>query len=90
MLWLFSGVFFWCLSLGMDELDKLREEMASLRDEMGFLRGRVAAMERRNEDLSKRLRIFLAMYDDHLKRMSDILDQVEYMNKRLLDGERHL
>lgn len=83
MLWLFSGVFFWCLSLGMDELDKLREEV-------GFLRGRVAAMERRNEDLSKRLRIVLAMYDDHLKRMSDILDQVEYMNKRLLDGERHL
>lgn len=67
----------------MDELDKLRNEMA-------FLRGRVAAMERRNEDLSKRLRIVLAMYDDHLKRVSDLLDQVEYMNKRLLDGERHL
>jgi len=66
----------------MDELDKLRDEMA-------FLRGRVAAMEERNEDLSKRLRMVLAMYDDHLKRMSDILDQVEYMNKRLLDGERH-
>ena len=83
MLWLFSGVSFWCLSLGMDELDKLRDEMA-------FLRGRVAAMEERNEDLSKRLRMVLAMYDDHLKRMGDILDQVEYMNKRLLDGERHL
>ena len=83
MLRRFSGVYFWCLSLGMDELDKLRDEMA-------FLRGRVAAMEERNEDLSKRLRIFLAMYDDHLKRMSDILDQVEYMNKRLLERERHL
>lgn len=83
MLWLFSGVSFWCLSLGMDELDKLRDEMA-------FLRGRVAAMEERNEDLSERLRIVLAMYDDHLKRMSHVLDQVEYMNKRLLDGERHL
>jgi hypothetical protein len=47
-------------------------------------------MERRNEDLSKRLRIVLAMYDDHLKRMGDILDQVEYMNKRFLDGKRHL
>jgi predicted nuclease with TOPRIM domain len=67
----------------MDELDKLRDEMA-------FLRGRVAAMEERNEDLSERLRIVLAMYDDHLKRMSHVLDQVEYMNKRLLDGERHL
>jgi predicted nuclease with TOPRIM domain len=67
----------------MDELDKLRDEMA-------FLRGRVAAMEERNEDLSKKLRMVLAMYDDHLKRMSDILDQVEYMNKSLLDGERHL
>jgi hypothetical protein len=83
MLWLFSGVSFWCLSLGMDELDKLRDEMA-------FLRGRVAAMEERNEDLSKRLRMVLAMYDDHLKRMGDILDQVEYMNKRFLDGKRHL
>jgi len=67
----------------MDELDKLRDEMA-------FLRGRVAAMEERNEDLSKKLRMVLAMYDDHLKRMGDVLDQVEYMNKRLLERERHL
>lgn len=67
----------------MDELDKLRDEMA-------FLRGRVAAMEERNEDLSMKIRIILAMYDDHLNRMSHVLNELEAMNKRLLERERHL
>jgi hypothetical protein len=110
MLWLFSGVSFWCLSLGMDELDKLREEVASLRDEMAFFRGRVAAIEEkkealamvfrdtilelrdilkeRDEDLSERVRMLVAMNDNHLKRMSHVLDEVEAMNKRLLNIER--
>lgn len=56
MLWLFSGVSFWCLSLGMDELDKLREEVASLRDEMAFFRGRVAAIEEKKEALAIHVR----------------------------------
>jgi hypothetical protein len=92
------GRFIWLVSLSMDELQKLRDEVASLRVRVDAMEGEMASLfrdtilelrgiiEELNRENSGRVRELVALSDEHIKRMSHVLEQIEAMNNRILLG----